>query len=82
MLCSVSERQFSSTVVQRKQQRRRQHGAVKSNGEYLAKRTKQGSYCNFTRDILLKWCVMVIRTYLHRGVKWYAYRLCSFLLIR
>ena len=52
---------------------------MKSNGEYLSNRTKQSSYHNSTRNILLKWFVIVIiNIYLHRGVRWYAYWLWSF----
>ena len=41
-----------------------EHSAIKSNGEYLSNRTKQGSNHNSTRNILLKWYVIVIRTYI------------------
>ena len=57
-----------------------EHSAVKSKGEYLSNRTKQGSYHNSTRNILLKCCVIVIRTY-RSWCEWYAYRLWSFLTI-
>ena len=37
---------------------------VKSNGEYLSNSTNQGSYHNSTRNILLKWWVIVIWTHI------------------
>ena len=64
MLCSVSEWQFSNTAVKRKQQSRRNIVQRNQTGEYLSNRTKQGSYHNSTRNILLKWWVIVVRTYI------------------
>ena len=41
-----------------------EHSAVKSKGKYLSNRTKQSSYHNSPSNILLKWCVIVIKTYI------------------
>ena len=71
MLCSVSEWQFSSTVVKRKQQRRRDIVQWNQNGEYSSNRTNKaptiipwGIYCYdgvslWKEHISPLWCEMV-----------------------